>query len=80
LYGEKVRAFHQRFRQTVVEALQEMRARQEHARREFPHRTVLPHVEPIARFLHPSQPVGLEDLFRIFEHNPDVQRLLGGGK
>ena len=57
-----------------------MRALQKHARRGFPHRTVLPHVEPIARFRHPSQPVGLEDLFRIFEHDPDVQRLLGGGE
>jgi hypothetical protein len=62
------------------EALQPVRALLEHARREFPHRMVLPHVEPIARFLHPSQPVGLEDLFRIWEHDPDVQRLLGDGE
>jgi len=54
-----------------------MRALQEHARREFPHRTVLPHVEPIARPLHPGQPVGLEELFWVFEHDPDVQVLLG---
>jgi hypothetical protein len=60
------------------EALQPVRALQEHARREFPHRTVLPHVEPVARPLHPSQPVGLEDLFYLWEHDRDVQRLLGG--
>jgi hypothetical protein len=78
-YQDAVRTFDQRLRE-AVEALQEMRALQEHARREFPHHTVLPHVEPIARVLHPSQPVGLEDLFRIWEHDPDVQRLLGGGE
>jgi hypothetical protein len=78
-YQDAVRLLDQRLRE-VVEALQEMRALQEHARREFPQRTVLPHVEPIARVLHPSQPVGLEDLCRIFEHDPDVQRLLGDGE
>jgi hypothetical protein len=47
------------------------------ARREFPHRTVLPHVEPIA---HPLQPVGLEELFWIGDHDSYVQALLGGSE
>jgi hypothetical protein len=47
------------------------------ARREFPHRTVLPYVEPIVRPQQPYQPVGVEDLFYRWEHDPDVQRLLG---
>jgi hypothetical protein len=34
-------------------------------------------VEPIARPLQLYQPVGLEDLFYLWEHDPDVQRLLG---
>jgi hypothetical protein len=71
-----VHTLDQRLR-AAVEALQAMRALQEHARRECPHRTVLPHVEPITRPLQPYQPVGLEDLRWIWEHDPDVQRLLG---
>jgi Plasmid replication region DNA-binding N-term len=59
------------------EPLQRLRALQQHARREFPLRTILPHVEPIARPLQPYQPVGLEDLFYLWEHDRDVQRLLG---
>jgi hypothetical protein len=76
---DAVHTFDQRLR-AAVEALQEMRALQRHARREFPHRTLLPHVEPVARFLHPGQPVGLEDLLSLWEHDPDVQRLLGDGE
>jgi hypothetical protein len=75
-YQEAVCTFDQWFR-GKDEPLQRMRALQEHARREFPLRTILPHVEPIARPLHPSQPVGLEDLFYLWEHDRDVQRLLG---
>jgi hypothetical protein len=74
-YAEAVRAVDQQLRETV-EALQRMRALQEHARREFPDRTVLPYVEPIVR-PQPYQPVGVEDLFWNWEHDPDVQRLLG---
>jgi hypothetical protein len=72
-----VRTLDQRLRE-LVEALHRMRALQEHARREFPHRTVLPHVEPTARPLQPGQSVGLEELFSNWQHDRDVQRLLGG--
>jgi hypothetical protein len=58
------------------EALQPVRALQEHARREFPHRVLLPHVEPIARPMQPGQPVGLEELLWLWDHDWDVQRLL----
>jgi hypothetical protein len=62
------------------EPLQRVRALLQHARREFPQRTVLPHVELIARPLQPYQPVGLEELLWLWDHDRDVQRLLGGGE
>jgi hypothetical protein len=76
---DAVHTLDQRLR-AAVEALQAMRALQEHARRECPHRTVLPDVEPTSRFLHPGHPVGIEDLLQIWERDQDVQALLGGGE
>jgi hypothetical protein len=58
------------------EPLQRVRALLEHARREFPQHTVLPHVEPIMRPQQPYRLVGLEDLLWNLEHDPDAQRLL----
>jgi hypothetical protein len=44
---------------------------------EFPHRTVLSHVEPVVRPQQPYQTVGVEDLLSIWDRDRDVQRLLG---
>jgi len=56
---------------------QAMRTIQEHARREFPHRTVLPGVEPrVSHQFRPGAVVTLEDFLWIWEHDRDVQRLL----
>jgi hypothetical protein len=74
-YQDAVRTLDQWFR-GMGEALQPVRALQEHARREFPHRVLLPHVEPIARPMQPGQPVGLEELLWLWDHDWDVQRLL----
>jgi hypothetical protein len=75
-YQDAVCTLDQRLRE-AVEGLQPVRELQEHARREFPHRTVLPHFEPISRPLQPGQPVGFEELLWIWEHDQDAQALLG---
>jgi hypothetical protein len=68
----------QRFRE-VAEALQPVRTLHALARAQFT-RTVLPHVEPLACVLRPGQSVGIEGLFYLWEHDRDVQALLGGGE
>jgi hypothetical protein len=59
----------------LKERLRRMRARQASAREQFP-RTVLPHVEPQMRVLQPGQVVGLEELFYVWEHDRERQRIL----